>query len=94
MRCARARRLARGSQAVRLGRGVHHVAEALDGDVGLLEFLPQADQAQQRLAHAAGEHLEGHQHADGEAVVLHHQQAPTTRMASVITCSRPLASTL
>ncbi|TND03623.1 MAG: hypothetical protein FD118_1442 [Rhodocyclaceae bacterium] len=55
---------------------VEDVAEALDGDVGLLEFLPQAHQAQQRLAHAAGEHLEGHQHADGEAVVLHHQQRP------------------
>jgi hypothetical protein len=79
---------------MRLGGHVEHVAEALDGDVGLLEFLPQADQAQQRLAHAAGEHLEGDQHADGEAVVLHHQQAPTMRMASVITCSSPLAMTL
>jgi hypothetical protein len=59
---------------MRLGGGIEDVAEALDGDAGLLELLPQADEAQHGLAHAAGEHLEGDQHADGEAVVLHHQQ--------------------
>ena len=64
---------ARG-QGMRFLRHVENVAQALDGDVGLLEFLPQADESQQRLAHAAGEHLEGDQHADREAVVLHDQQ--------------------
>jgi hypothetical protein len=62
------------NQRVRLARHVEDVAEPLDGDAGLLELLPQTDDSQQRLAHAAGEHLEGDQHADGEAVVLHHQQ--------------------
>ncbi len=59
---------------MRFGRRIHQVAEALHRDIGLLEFLPQADDAQHGLAHARGEHLEGDEHADGEAVVLHDQQ--------------------
>jgi hypothetical protein len=58
---------------MRFLRHVEDVAQALDGDVGLLEFLPQADESQQRLTHPAGEHLEGDQHADRETVVLHDQ---------------------
>ena len=38
---------------VGLGRGVHDVAQALDRDLGLLELLPQADQAQHRLRQPA-----------------------------------------
>ena len=71
-------------QRIRLGRHVHHVAQALDRDVGLLELLPQAHQAQHRLAHAAGEHLERDQHADGKgrgaaggrSGAVDHQQRP------------------
>ena len=48
------------------------LVQAFDGDVGLLEFLPQSDESEHRLTHASGEHLEGDQHADGEAIVLHH----------------------
>ena len=61
-------------QGMRFLRHVENVAEAFDGDVGLLEFLPQADEAQERLAHPPGEHLEGDQHADRKPVVLHDQQ--------------------
>ena len=66
--------LSGGSQGMRLLRHVEDVAEAFDGDVGLLEFLPQADQAEHGLAHPAGEHLEGDEHADGEAFVLHDEE--------------------
>jgi hypothetical protein len=73
-RCAVTGLLALRNQRMRFLRHVEDVAEPLDRDIGLLELLPQANQAQQRLTHAAGEHLEGDQHADGEAVVLHHAQ--------------------
>ena len=63
-----------GGERVRFLREVEDVAEALDGDVGLLEFLPQADEAEHGLAHAPGEHLEGDEHADGKTVVLHDQE--------------------
>ena len=56
---------------VGLLRCVHHVTQALDRDAGLLKFLPQADELQHRLRQAAGEHLEGNQHANGEAHLLH-----------------------
>ena len=61
-------------QGMRFLRHVEDIAQAFDGDVGLLEFLPQADEAQERLAHPAGKHLEGDEHADREAIVLHDEQ--------------------
>lgn len=66
--------LAGRGQGVRFLRHVEDVAQAFDGDVGLLELLPQADESQERLAHAAGKHLEGDEHAHRKAVVLHDQQ--------------------
>jgi hypothetical protein len=63
------RRRSLGNEGVRLLRHVEDVAEALDGNAGLLEFLPKSDQTEHRLTHATGEHLEGHQHADGESFV-------------------------
>ena len=63
-----------GSERIRLGRRVHDVAQALHRDRGLLELLPQAGEPQHRLRHARREHLEGDQHADGEAVVAHDEQ--------------------
>ena len=65
---------ARGGERVGLGRGVHDVAQAPHRDRGLLELLPQAREAQHRLRHAAREHLERDQHADGEAFVAHYEQ--------------------
>jgi hypothetical protein len=71
---ALALRRAGGREGHRLGRTVHDVAQALDGDIRLLELLPKRGEAQHGLAHAAGEHLKGDQHADGEAIVLHDQR--------------------
>lgn len=67
--------LAAGGQGMGFLRHVEDVAQAFDGDVGLLEFLPETDESQEGLAHPAGEHLEGDEHADREAVVLHDQQS-------------------
>lgn len=44
---------------MRFGGRIHQIAQTFDGNVGLLEFLPQPGEAQHRLAHARGEHLEG-----------------------------------
>ena len=60
-----------GRIGIGFGRGVHDVADALHREIGLLELLPQADQAQHRLGQPAGEHLEGDQHADGEVGAVH-----------------------
>ena len=63
MRCPRERPsaapFAAGGEGVRRLRDVEDVAEASDGDAGLLERLPQADEAQARRAHPAGELQEG-----------------------------------
>ncbi len=67
--------LAVGRECVRLLRHVENVSQAFDGDVGLLELLPQPDQSKHGLTHAGSEHLERNQHADGKAFVLHHQQS-------------------
>ena len=61
-----------GRQAVRLARRIHHVAQPLDAELGLLELRPQADDAHHRLAELASKHLEGDQHADREARLGHH----------------------
>lgn len=61
-----------GDQGIRFGRGVHDVAQALDRHACLLELLPQPHQAQHGLGQFAGEHLERHQHADGEVDAAHH----------------------
>ena len=55
-------------QGMRFLRHVEDIPELLDGDVGLLELLPQAHQPQQGLRHSPGEHLERNQLADGELV--------------------------
>jgi len=65
---------ARRHHGKRLRGHIHYVAEAFDRDRGLLKFLPQSDQSQHRLRHAAREHLKCNQHADGEPVAFHHQQ--------------------
>ena len=54
-----ARLFALRGKRMRFLRHIQNVAQAFDGDVGLLEFLPQSDETQHRLAHPAGEHLEG-----------------------------------
>ncbi len=41
-------------------------------------LLPQADELEHGLREAAREHLEGHQHADGEAGLLHHHPGTGT----------------
>ena len=51
------------------GRGVEDVAEAVDRDPHLLEILPQLGQAQNGRGQLGGDHVEGHQLADGELVV-------------------------
>ena len=50
---------AHGFTVIASARKVEDVAEAFDGDAGLLERLPQADEAQARRAHPAGELQEG-----------------------------------
>ena len=82
--------------------GMSRCPRALHGDVGLLEFC-QADQAEQGWLSFFRRTFEGDQHADGEAVVVHHQQSPDDEgMARSYIyiyiynaiCSRPLATTL
>ena len=65
---------ARRRQGIGFVGYIHQVTQTLHSNVRLLEFLPQTGQAKHGLCHARSEHLEGDQHADGEAVVLHHQQ--------------------
>ena len=51
-----------GSQTVSAGLfirgGVENIAEPLDGDLNLLQFLPKLRQAQNGLRHLSGDHVE------------------------------------
>ena len=55
--------------------GVEDVAQPRDGDSRLLEILPQLRQPQHRLRHAARQHVEGDELADGHLAVDHRQGA-------------------
>ncbi len=43
---------------------VQNIAEAIDGDTGLLEILPELGKPEDGLGHLPGDHVEGHELAD------------------------------
>lgn len=60
----------------RLPRGVKDVAQPRQGDACLLEVLPELHQFENRAADPAGEHVEGHQLADGQLIGYDQMGAP------------------
>jgi hypothetical protein len=55
--------------------GVEDIPEALDRNAGLLKILPQLDEAQDRITHPPGQHVEGDELPDGE-LSPHDQRRP------------------
>ena len=65
-----ARQIERGL-VLRLGRGIQNVAQPVDGDLHLLEILPDLRQPQHRLRDLARDHAEGHEFAHRKLAVDH-----------------------
>src|SRR6185369_6758952 len=59
------------AEALTFRRGIQDVAQPFDGDLRLLEVLPELRQAQDRRRHLVHDHVEGDQPADRHLAVDH-----------------------